>query len=567
MEHKKIIDLYNAQDLENLEKYVSEAEPEQLAEALEQIENDLLVSIISALPEEVFAKAFIFLSNKTQKFLVDNINDFHFQNISEELLDQENIEEETNKDVFNKILIRAETDSRREKLLEIIDNIENKKFAQLRPILTEIEPIDIAEIINEVDDDKVAIIFRLLPKSLASEVFVEMDTDAQKIIIKAFTDKELSSIINDMFLDDTADIIEEMPSNVARRILKVSKPEDRAVINKLLGFPRDSAGSIMTPECITLRETMTVDDALAKIRRQALDKETIYTCYVTDNNKKLLGIVSARDILTHNPDEKISEFMQENFIFASSLDDKEEVANLLSKYDLLAIPIVDKENRILGIVTIDDAIDVITEEATEDIAKMAGAAPSEKPYLKTSSISLWLNRVPWLIFLLLSATFTGLIISKNEALLSNGIYGIILTSCIPMIMGTGGNAGGQASATIIRGIALDEIDFKDTFRVLWKELRVGLIMGITLGLTCFAKIMLIDGLLLGTAGVSVQSALVISISLAVTIILSKLVGSILPLIAKKCKLDPAVMASPFITTIIDILSLLIYCGFSMLLLG
>ena len=566
MDYKKIIELFQTPDHEEFEKLVTEAESDDLAKALEQIKADLLVSICSILPEEVFAKVFVLFSNETQKLLVDNINDFNFQNLSEELLEQENIEEETNKEVFNKILIRAETDSRREKLLEIIDNIENKKFTELRPILSELEPIDIADIINEVDDDKVAIIFRLLPKSLASEVFVEMDNDVQQIIIKAFTDKELSSIINDLFLDDTADIIEEMPSNVARRILKVTKPEDRTIINKLLGFPKDSAGSIMTPECITLRETMTVDDALAKIRRQALDKETIYTCYVTDSNKKLLGIVSARDILTHNPTEKISDFMQENFIFASSLDDKEEVANLLSKYDLLAIPIVDKENRILGIVTIDDAIDVIKEEATEDIAKMAGAAPSEKPYLKTKSISLWMNRVPWLIFLLLSATFTGLIISKNESLLSNGIYGIILTSCIPMIMGTGGNAGGQASATIIRGIALDEIEFKDTPRVLWKELRVGLIMGLTLGLTCFAKIMLIDGLLLGTAGVSTQSSLVISISLAVTIMLSKLVGSILPLIAKKCHLDPAVMASPFITTIIDILSLLIYCGFSILLL-
>ena len=567
MDHKKIIDLYESQDIKTLEELVSDIEPEVLAESLEQIEKNTLVSIITSLPEEIVARAFIHLSEETQSFLVDNINDFHFQNISEELLEQENLEEETNKDVFNKILIRAETDSRREKLLEIIDNIENKKFTELRPILSEMEPIDIAEIINEVDEDKVAVIFRLLPKSLASDVFVEMDTDVQQIIIKAFTDKELSNIINDMFLDDTADIIEEMPSNVARRILKVAKPEDRELINKLLGFPKDSAGSIMTPECITLRETMTVEDALAKIRKQALVKETIYTCYVTDDKKKLLGIVSARDILTHDPNELIGDFMQENFIFASTSDDKEEVANLLSKYDLLAVPIVDKENRILGIVTIDDAIDVITEEATEDISKMAGAAPSELPYLKTKSLSLWLNRVPWLIFLLLSATFTGLIISKNEALLSNGIYGIILTSCIPMIMGTGGNAGGQASATIIRGIALDEIEFSDTPRVLWKELRVGLIMGLTLGLTCFGKIMLIDGLLLGTAGVSVKSSLVISISLAVTIMLSKLVGSILPLIAKKCRLDPAVMASPFITTIIDILSLLIYCGFSMLLLG
>ena len=370
-----------------------------------------------------------------------------------------------------------------------------------------------------------------------------------------------------MFLDDTADIIEEMPSHIARRILKVSKKENREIINKLLGFPKDSAGSIMTPECITLRETMTVDEALTKIRKQALDKETIYTCYVTDESKQLLGTVSARDILIHSPEEKIGDFMQDNFIFESAFTDREEVARLLSKYNLLAIPIVDKENRILGIVTIDDAIDVITEEATEDITKIAGAAPSEKPYLKTNPLTLWLNRVPWLIFLLLSATFTGLVISNNEALLSNGIYGIILTSCMPMIMGTGGNAGGQASATIIRGIALDEVEFRDTPKVIWKELRVGIIMGLSLGIICFGKIMLIDGLLLNVAGVTLITALTISLSLCVTLIFAKLIGSILPLIAKKCKLDPAVMASPFITTIIDILSLIIYCNFALLFLG
>ena len=355
-----------------------------------------------------------------------------------------------------------------------------------------------------------------------------------------------------------------MPSNVARRILKVSKKENRELINKLLGFPKDSAGSIMTPECITLREAMTVDDALDKIRKQALDKETIYTCYVTDDNKKLLGIVSARDILLHSPNERIGDFMQENFIFTAADTDKEEVAHLLSKYDLLAIPVVDKENRILGIVTVDDAIDVITEEATEDISKIAGAAPSEKPYLKTNPFTLWLNRVPWLIFLLLSATFTGLVISRNESLLSNGIYGIILTSCMPMIMGTGGNAGGQASATIIRGIALDEVEFRDTPRVILKELLVGLVMGISLGVICFAKIMLIDGLLLNTAGATCLTALTISLSLCVTIVCAKLIGAVLPLLAKKCKLDPAVMASPFITTIIDILSLIIYCNFAIL---
>lgn len=565
--YKKIIELFNAQNQEEFEEYVSAIKPAFLAKEVEKIEKPLLVPIISKFPEEIFADVFCYLSPETQNYLVDNINDFDFKNLSEALLDEDKIENKIDKEIFNKILIRAEVESRREKLIEIIDNIENKKFSNLKPILSEMKPIDIAEIINEIDEEKVAVIFRLLPKTLASDVFIEMDNDTQKIIIKAFTDIELSNIINDMFLDDTADIIEEMPANVARRILKLANPSDRETINKLLGFPKDSAGSIMTPECITLRVTMTVEEALAKIRRQALDKETIYTCYVTDEKKKLLGTVSAKDILIHNPSEKIGDFMQENFIFASTLSDKEEVANLLSKYDLLAVPIVDKENRILGIVTVDDAIDVIREEATEDISKMAGAAPSEKPYLKTKSFSLWLNRVPWLVFLLLSATFTGLIIAKNEAILSNGIYGIILTSCIPMIMGTGGNAGGQASATIIRGIALEEIEFKDTLKVLWKELRVGLIMGLTLGVTCFAKIMLIDGLLIGTEGVTTLSAFVISISLAVTIIFSKLVGSILPLIAKKCKLDPAVMASPFITTIIDILSLLIYCGFSMALLA
>lgn len=564
---KKIVELYSSGDYDEFQKYVSDLEPEQLKKAIEDIEKPLLVPIISKFPADVFSKVFVLLNSKLQDYLVDNINDFDFKNLSEELLDEDDIENIINKDIFNKILIRAEVESRREKLLEIIDNIENKKFANLRPILAEMKPVDIAEIINDVEEDKVAVIFRLLPKNLASDVFVEMDNDAQQIVIKAFTDSELSNIINDMFLDDTADIIEEMPSNVARRILKVTSQENRETINKLLGFPKDSAGSIMTPECITLRETMTVDDALAKIRRQALDKETIYTCYVTDDQKKLLGIVSARDILTHSPDEVIGNFMQDNFIFASTLTDKEEVANLLSKYDLLAVPIVDKENRILGIVTVDDAIDVITEEATEDITKMAGATPSEKPYLKTNIFTLWANRVPWLIFLLLSATFTGLIISKNEALLSNGIYGIILTSCIPMIMGTGGNAGGQASATIIRGIALEEIEFKDILKVIWKELRVGIIMGLTLGIACFAKIMLIDGLIIKTDGVTALSSFIISISLCATIIISKLIGSILPLIAKKCHLDPAVMASPFITTIIDILSLLIYCGFSIALLG
>ena len=564
---KKIIGYFKNELFDELSKYVSDIEPETLANEIKSIDKDLMVLIVSKFPDDVFADIFMILPLEIQDYLVENITDIVFKNFSAVLLDHEDIETKIDKDIFNKILIRAEVESRKEKLLEIIDNIENKKFANLKPILSEMKPIDIAELINNVDEEKVAVVFRVLPKTLASDVFVELDNDAQQIVIKAFTDTELSHIINDMFLDDTADIIEEMPSNIARRILKVSKKENREIINKLLGFPKDSAGSIMTPECITLRETMTVNDALSKIRKQALDKETIYTCYVTDDNKQLLGTVSARDILIHSPDEIIGDFMQDNFIFASATTDREEVAHLLSNYNLVAIPIVDKENRILGIVTIDDAIDVITEEATEDITKIAGAAPSEKPYLKTNPFTLWLNRVPWLIFLLLSATFTGLVISNNEALLSNGIYGIILTSCMPMIMGTGGNAGGQASATIIRGIALNEVEFKDTPRVIWKELRVGLVMGLSLGIICFGKIMLIDGLLLKTAGATYITALTISLSLCVTLIFAKLIGAVLPLIAKKCKLDPAVMASPFITTLIDIISLIIYCNFALLFLG
>jgi len=564
---KKIIGYFKNEAFDELAKFVSDIETETLANEIKNIDKDLMVLIVSKFPDDVFADIFMILPLEIQDYLVENINDIVFKKFSEKLLDHEDIENKINKEIFNKILIRAEAESRKEKLLEIIDNIENKKFANLKPILSEMKPIDIAEIINNVDEEKVAVVFRVLPKDLASDVFVELDNDAQQIVIKAFTDTELSHIINDMFLDDTADIIEEMPSNIARRILKVSKKENREIINKLLGFPKDSAGSIMTPECITLRETMTVNDALTKIRKQALDKETIYTCYVTDDNKQLLGTVSARDILIHSPEEKIGDFMQDNFIFASATTDREEVAHLLSKYNLLAIPIVDKENRILGIVTIDDAIDVITEEATEDITKIAGAAPSEKPYLKTNPFTLWLNRIPWLIFLLLSATFTGLVISKNEALLSNGIYGIILTSCMPMIMGTGGNAGGQASATIIRGIALNEVEFKDTPKVIWKELCVGIIMGLSLGVICFGKIMLIDGLLLKTAGATFITALTISLSLCITLIFAKLIGAVLPLIAKKCKLDPAVMASPFITTLIDIISLIIYCNFALLFLG
>ena len=564
MEEKDIVKLYNAQDFDAFQEEIENMPVEELCRQVKNLDKPLIVPILSKFPEEVFAKVFIKLPSKLQNYLVENINDFDFQQFSEELLDQDDIEKKINKEIFSEILIRAESESRREKLLEIIDNIESKKFSNLKPILSEMKPVDIAEIINDVDEEKVAVIFRLLPKDLASDVFVEMDNDAQQIIIKAFTDTELSSIINDMFLDDTADIIEEMPSNVARRILKVAKPEIREDVNKLLGFPKDSAGSIMTPECITLRESMTVNDALAKIRRQALDKETIYTCYVTDNKKTLLGIVTARDILLHSPEEKIGDFMQENFIFAHTLTDKEEVANLLSKYDLLAVPIVDRENRILGIVTVDDAIDVITEEASEDISKISAIVPTNKPYLQTNAFQIFKARVPWLLILLVSATFTGLIINTYEGTLNS--LSPLLFACIPMLMDSGGNAGSQASVTIIRSLALDEVEFKDILKVIWKEIRVAIMLAAVLAVCCFAKLQLIDKLLFGY-NYTIKISLVVSLALFCTICIAKIVGACLPLFAKKFKLDPAVVASPFITTIVDAISLIIYCGISIALIG
>lgn len=560
---KQILELFENDNFEELEKLVQKADLEELVQALNSIDKETLAQIFPKLPEEISADCFIKFDSELQRYLVDNISDMNFKDISEEILDTEDVEEIIEDEIFNDIILQAEADTRQEKLLEIIDELQNKKFSSLKPILAEMEPIEIAEILNEIDEEKVPVLFRILPKDLASDVFVYMDSDVQQILIKAFTDKELGGIINDLFADDTVDLIEEMPSNVVRKILRVADKETRESINTLLGFPKDSAGSIMTPECITLRPYMTVDEALKKIRRQALDKETIYTCYVTDSHKKLLGIVSAKDIILHEPEDKIGDFMIENFVMAHTHTDKEEVSNMLAKYDLLAIPIVDSEDRINGIVTIDDAIDVIQEEAAEDISKMAGISPTTKPYLQTNVFSIFKNRIPWLVLLLLSATFTGLIINIYESTLNS--LSPLLFACIPMLMGTGGNSGSQASVTIIQSLATEEVEFKDTFKVIWKEIRVAILTALVLGIVCFAKLQLIDNLIFGY-DYTIKISFVVSISLFVTVCAAKIVGACLPLIAKKCKLDPAVVANPFITTIVDVLSLLIFCAFSVALL-
>lgn len=441
-----------------------------------------------------------------------------------------------------------------ETLLELLDN---KQYSNIRDILCSMNAADIANLFNELPIEKLPLLFRLLPKYLAAETFVDMDPDAQEHLIKGFSDNELKDVFDELYLDDAVDIIEEMPANVVKRIISNSDPNTRQMINEILQYPEYSAGSIMTIEYVSLRRDMTIEEALKRIRRTGIDKETIYTCYVTDNNRKLIGIVSARSLLLSEEDSIIEDIMETNIIFVHTSEDREVVANIFNKYDLISLPVVDDEQRLVGIVTVDDAIDVILEEATEDIEKMAGIAPSDKPYLKTSVFDLWKARTPWLLVLMLSATFTGIIISSFENALKAQI---ILNSFIPMLTGTGGNSGSQASTTIIRGLSLGEIGLKDVFKIVFKEMRVGLLCGITLSVVNFGRIMIFDH-------VSFSIALVVCLTLIATVFFAKLVGSILPIIAKKMGFDPAVMASPFISTIVDATTLLIYFKFATLILN
>ncbi len=442
--------------------------------------------------------------------------------------------------------------------------LETRKFADLRIILLDLEPADIAGFMeNNLDEKEQLVFFRLLPKELASDVFVDIETDTQERLIKAFTDKELKALIDDMFLDDTVDVIEEMPANVVKRILKNSDPENRKQINELLVYPDDSAGSIMTTEYVALSATMSVESAFDKIRRTGVNKETIYTCYVTDRRKRLLGVVTVRDMLLANNDDLIADIMDSNVITLTTMEDKEQVALKFSKYDFIAMPVIDKEGCLVGIVTIDDAVDVIQEEATEDIQKMAAVLPNEKPYLKQSVWSIWKARVPWLLLLMISATFTSMVLSYYETNLAL-IAGGALYAFVPMLMGTAGNAGNQTSVTVIRALALGEVEFKNIFKVILKELLASLFLGLTVGLACFLKLWLIDSLY---NAVTVEIAFIVSSVLVLAIVMAKLVGCLLPLVAKKFKLDPAVVASPFMTTIVDVLSLIIYCTISIAILA
>lgn len=432
--------------------------------------------------------------------------------------------------------------------------LEERKFNTLRDILTTMKPYDIAAIFEELQDEKTPILFRIMPKELAAETFVEMDDETQEFLIHGLSDSELKEVVDELFVDDAVDLIEEMPANVVKRILRQADKDMRKQINELLKYPEDSAGSIMTTEFIVLRPDMTAEMAIKRIRRTGVDKETIYTCYVTDNNNKLIGISTVKDLLLADDDDLVKDLMEENVISVNTLDDQEQVAQMFSNYNFLALPVVDNENRLVGIVTIDDAIDVIQEEATEDIEKMAAVLPSDKPYMRTSVWGIYRKRIPWLLILMLSATFTSTIISSFEGALASVI---VLSSFIPMITGSGGNAGSQASVSVIRALSLGEIEFKSMFKVLWKELRVSILCGATLAAANFIKLMIFD--LNGNPNAFVI-ALVVSLTLLGTIMMSKLVGSSLPLLASKIGFDPAVMANPLISTVCDSLSLLIYFG-------
>ena len=439
----------------------------------------------------------------------------------------------------------------------IFQLLENKKFGEIKEIFLDMNPADIAACFSEIEKPNDLVLFRILPKELASEVFVEMDTDMQKDLITAFSDKELKEVMNDIYIDDAVDIIDEMPANVAKRILAQASAGDRKLINQLLAYPEDSAGSIMTTEFVDLKASMTVADAFERIRKVGTDKETIYTCYIIDSSRHLKGIVSVKDLLLSKSDTLLEDIMNENIIFAATLQNQEEVVQLFDKYDLLALPVVDNENRLVGIITVDDAIDVLQEEITEDFEKMAAITPTDNdvPYLKTGVFEIFRSRIMWLLILMVSATFTGMIITSFESSLASLT---VLTAFMPMLMNTGGNSGSQSSVTIIRALSLGEIEFRDVLRVLWKETRVSVLCGVCLALLNFFKMWVFDILLLKTEGLTLMVALVVSATLFFTVLIAKVVGCVLPIAAKKLGFDPAVMASPFITTIVDAISLTIY---------
>lgn len=441
--------------------------------------------------------------------------------------------------------------------------LDSRSYRQFTDLIDGLNPVDVAEYIETLSDEKLITVFRLLKKDTAAEIFAELGGTAREKIILSTADHDLATIVENLFVDDAVDLLEELPAGMVKRILRAAKPETRAIINKFLKYPEGSAGSVMTAEFIDLKKAMTVSEAVTRIRRTGVKKETVYTAFVVDAARKLEGIVSLKDLLFADENDIIADIMTTDVLFAETTDDRETAAGLISKYDLLSLPIVDKEGRLVGIVTVDDAIDVIHEEATEDIEVMAAISPTTKSYMETSTLETWKKRIPWLLLLMVSSAFAGSIITHYETAL--GAY-VILTAFIPMLMGSGGNAGGQSSVTIIRGISLGEIEFKDIFKVIFKEFKVSLLCAATMCVANFVKVMLVDFRASFTLA-NLTLAAIVSLTLFCTIVAAKVIGASLPLIVKRLGLDPAVMASPFITTIVDAMSLVIYFNFATAFLG
>ena len=447
---------------------------------------------------------------------------------------------------------------------QLLELVENKQFRRLKELLSEMNEVDIAEFMDEVPPEKLIVVFRLLPTELAADVFTYLeDSEDQEKLIGALSDQELRAILDELYLDDTVDIIEDMPANVVSRILRNTDAATRSQINQLLKYPEDSAGSIMTTEFVYLHPDATVEESFARIRKVGVDKETIYTCYVT-RRRQLEGVVTVKNLLLSSYDTKIRDIMETNVLSVTTHEDKEDVAQMFSKYDLTALPVVDAENRLVGIITVDDAMGVIEEETTEDFEKMAAILPSDKPYLKTGVLETVKSRIPWLMLLMLSATFTGIIITSFESALAACV---VLTSFIPMLSGTGGNSGSQSSVAVIRALSLDEVEFSDIISVVFKELRVAALCGLCLGGANFVKMLLVDRILMHNPDVTIAVAAVVSATLVLTVICAKAVGCTLPMVAEKIGIDPAVMAAPFITTVVDALSLLIYFAIATRVLG
>lgn len=438
---------------------------------------------------------------------------------------------------------------------ELMQLLNERRMKELQLRLEDMNEFDVAEFLSEIGDNRMPMVFRLLSKETAADVFANFDSPEQEQIINSITDSELSAIIEELYVDDAVDMMEELPANVVKRVMRTATPETRRLINQYLNYPENSAGSIMTAEFVDLKKYMNVHESIARIRRIGEDKETIYTCFVTSADRKLEGVLSVKDLLLSDDETVIEDIMDTNVVFCMTHDDQEEAAEKISNYDLMALPVVDKEGRLVGIVTVDDVIDVMEAEATEDFEIMAAMTPSDKPYSRTSTWDMWKRRVPWLMFLMLSATFTSMIINSFEDALA---VQAVLIGFIPMLMGTGGNSGAQASTAVIRSISLGDTEPEDVGRVIWKEFRVAILCGVTLAAVNFVKMLLVDRMLLNNAGVTLTVAAVVSLAIVFIVIFAKVVGSVLPIVAEKLGVDPAVMANPLISTITDAVSLLIY---------